>query len=374
MTPAIKVVVFKTVDAVGKAAIDSIAQDGFFTYGWLKTLETSKPIDINPFYLAAYHAGKLVAFAPCFLDIADQYFSFGPYVIPFMKSVLNMSKRLRFSKNHVLLCYSPFCYRTKISLGKNLNEKLVLNDLRKEIDAICKKEKILFSSFLFVSEFDEGLSTYLENVGYRKFFWRDTFYLNVRWQNFDDYLKSLKHNIRNRIRREIKSCKENGIIIEEVSEFKHFSKTFADMFSNLFSKYHKNAESPFGAHFYESLNDFAKDKTVVFIAKKKGALVGYSICLRHDEILDVFHCGFNYNLLEKSDFVYFNISYYEPIKWAIQHGIRKMYYRWTAEDVKHRRGCESEKVYSFVKCHNRLVHAQIGNYLRIKHRLVQILR
>lgn len=366
--------VFKTVDAIGKEAIDSIADDGFFTYGWFKTLETSKPIDINPFYVAVYDAGKLVAFAPCFLDTADQYFRFGPYVIPFMKPVLNMSKRLRFSQNHVLLCYSPYCYRTKISLGKNLNEGPVLNYLTKKIDAICKKEKILFSSFLFVSEFDKRLPLYLENLGYRKFFYKNSLYLDVRWRNFEDYLQSLKHKVRKSVRREIKSCKENGVTIEEVSEFKGLSMTLSDLFSNLILKYRKNVKRPFDASFYESLSDYAKDKTKVFIAKKKGAVVGFSICLRHGEILDMFHCGFNYELLEKSDFVYFNTCYYKPIKWALQEGIRKMYYRMTAEEVKYRRGCKPEKVYSFVKCHNRLVNAQIGNYLKIRSKLVQALR
>ena len=121
--------VFNTIDAIGKEAIDSIADDGFFTYGWFKTLETSKPITIKPYYVAVCEVGKLMAFAPCFIDTTDQYFHFGPYVIPFMKTALNMSNKLHFSQNHVLLCYSPYCYRTKISLRKNLNENIVLNDL-----------------------------------------------------------------------------------------------------------------------------------------------------------------------------------------------------------------------------------------------------
>lgn len=375
MTGIKDAVVFKTVDAIGKSAIDSIAADGFFTYGWFKTLEVSKPIPIIPFYVTVYNTDRLVAFAPCFLDVADQYFSFGQlYVIPFMKTALNMSSRLRFSRNHVLLCYSPNCYRTKISMRKNRDERRVLTDLTKEIDSICKREKILFSSFLFVSEFDEQLLTHLESAGYRKFFWRKSLYLDVCWQNFDDYLKSLEHKVRNRVRREIRSCRENGVTIEEVSEFRDLSGTFAELFSNLYSKYHEDAQSPFSAAFYDSLSEYATDKTKIFVAKKKGVIVGFSVSLRHGDILDVFHCGFNYDLLEKSDFVYFNLCYYEPIKWAIREGIRKMYYRMTAEDVKYRRGCKPERVYSFVKCHNRLLDSQISNYLKARAKLINALR
>ena len=364
-----KTFVFKSVDSIGKEEIDKIADDGFFTYGWFKTLENSKQKEFPSFYATFYENGRLEAFAPCFIDKTDQYFIFGPYVIPFMKTVLNMGSRLRFSQNHVLLCYSPFCYRSKVSLGTSLNEDKALDSVIRKIDDVCKKQKILFSSFLFVSEFDNNLSTCLQNFGYRQFFFRNCLYLDVRWNTFEDYLQSLKHGIRNRIRREMRSCKEGGVIIEEIEDFKNLSTLFSSLFSNLYAKYQKDVEAPFTPSFYESLSDYAKEKTKVFIAKKKGVIVGFSVCIRHNDVLDVFHCGFNYELMEKTDFVYFNLCYYEPIRWAIQEGIKKIYYRMTAEEVKYRRGCKPEKVYSFVKCHNKFVQAQIGNYLKIRGKL-----
>jgi predicted N-acyltransferase len=193
MTLDLETRVFKTVEEIGKEAIDSLVDDPFFTYGWLKTLETSKPpIKLDPFYVTAYDKDKLVAFTPCFRDVADQYFQYGPNVVPFMKRILNLSNRLRIGESHVLLCYSPWCYRSKVFLGKNLNEGILVRNLSEKIDAICRKEKILFSSFLFVSEFDKRLIKHLENLGYQKFLWRPTLYVDVCWQNFEDYLKSLR--------------------------------------------------------------------------------------------------------------------------------------------------------------------------------------
>jgi predicted N-acyltransferase len=369
MTSATNVRVFKTVDGIGREAIDSLVDDGFFTYGWFKTLETSKPINLNPFYVTAYDKGKLAAFAPCFHDVADEYFRFGPSVVPFMKRVLNVHNRLRLGQNHVLLCYSPSCYRTKIFVERGPNEGLLIRDLSKEIDAICKREKILFSSFLFVSEFDKNLSLHLSNLGYHKFLWASTFYLDVRWRSFEDYLGSLERGIRHKVRREMRSCRENGVAIEEMTEFKDLSTTLSDLSSNLLTKYNRRRTRLFQSSFFESLSDYAKGNAKVFIAKKKGAVVGFSLCLRQGKTLDAFHCGFNYELLEKSDFTYFNLCYYAPIRWAIQEGIRKIYYRQTVERVKLRRGCKPERAYSFVKCHNRQVNSQIGNYMKMKTRL-----
>ena len=164
--------VFKTVDEIGKDAIDSIVDDGFFTYGWFKTLETSKPpINLDPFYVTAYRKGELVAFTPCFRDIAGQYFQYGPEIIPYMKKALNVYNRLRLGQNNVLLCYSPWCFRTKVFFDNSINQGELLKKLCQSIDGICKKEKILFSSFLFVSDFDQNLKLGLEYLKY----WKSSF-------------------------------------------------------------------------------------------------------------------------------------------------------------------------------------------------------
>jgi predicted N-acyltransferase len=357
----------KTVDSIGREPLDSIVDDGFFTYGWLKTLEISKPpINLDPFYIAAYDKDNLAAFTPCFRDIADQYFQYGPDVIPFMKRTLKITNRFHIGQEHVLLCYSPWCFRTKVFFLNNVNKDLILQELCKKIDFICRSERILFSSFLFVSEFDTSLVSRLENLGYHKFsFWKPMLYLDVCWSDFDDYLKSLKGQYRYQVRREIRSCAENGVTIEEVSDFEDLAKTLSDLSLNLFSKYNKWTQrlEPF---FYETLSKYAKDNTVVFLAKKKDNVVGFSLFIRKGETLDAFLGGFNYNFQEKLDFTYFNLVYYVPVKWAIQEGIRKIYYRWGSEEGKYKRGCKPENLYNFVKCHNRLFNSQIGNYVKIR--------
>ena len=152
--------------------------------------------------------------------------------------------------------------------------------MSKEIDAICKREKILFSSFLFVSEFDKNLSLLLSNLGYHKFLMASSFYLDVRWRSFEYYLNSLERDFGKKVMREIKSCRENGVTIEEMTEFKDLSSTLSDLSSNLLTKYNRRKTRAYESSFFESLNDYAKGNVKVFIAKKKGAVVGFSMCLR----------------------------------------------------------------------------------------------
>ena len=369
MTSGIDTKVFKSVDDIGRDAIDSLVDDGFFTYEWLKTMEVSKPpIDLDPFYVTAYDKGNLAAFTPCFRDIARQYFQYGPTVIPFMKRALKWVNRLRIGQEYVLLCYSPWCFRTKVFVAKNFDEKLVIQRISKQIDAICKKQRLFFSSFLFVSEFDKSLITNLECLGYHKFFWRSTVYLDILWRNFEDYVNSLRSRVRNNIKKELRCSVENGIIIEETKDFKSLSNTLSDLSLKLSLKYNKWSQrlEPF---FFESLSDYAKDNTVVFVAKKKNNIVGFSLLIRKEETLDGFLAGFDYELQEKWDFTYFNVCYYAPIEWAIRQGIKKIYFRWGSEEPKYRRGCKPEKIFTFVKCQNRIVNYQISNYLRMKEKI-----
>lgn len=368
MYSGIEIKVFKSINDLGRDAVNSIVDDGFFTYDWFKTLETAQPIKINPFYLTAFYKGQVVGFVPCFLDVTDEYFRYAPSVFPLMKKLLNIGNYLRISEGHVLLCYSPFCYRTKLFVKRGFNERLVTDSLLKEIHAFCKREKILFSCFLFVSEFDKSLSEILSNLKYHKFiFPLNLYYLPIEWNTFDDYVSSLKPKVRRKIKREITSCKQNGVAIQEIRDFKDLATRLSDLSSNLLIKY--NETRLYKRRFYESLSEYAKDRIKIFIATKRDVVIGFSLSIRQGKTLEVFHCGFDYKIQAKTDFTYFNLVYYSPIEWAIQEDIQKIYYRCSADKVKLRRGCKTERVFAFVKCHNRFVNSQLSNYVKIKNGL-----
>jgi predicted N-acyltransferase len=367
MVSGLEARVCKSVDEIGKEAIDRLVNDGFFTYGWLKTLEASKPpIKLDPFYVAVHKNNELVGFAPCFRDIADQYFQYGPIVIPFMRKILTLNDRLHLGQSHVLLCYSPWCFRTKIFAKGEKRD--ILKNISKVIDQICKEERISFSSFLFVSEFDQGLMVGLEKLGYHPFFWKNTLYLNINWKSFEDYLSSLKESYRRQIRREIKSCSENGITIQIITRFKELSSLFSDLSYEQTTKYNKWAHR-LEPLLYESLYDYAHDNTVVFAATRNNKIIGFTLFIRKDSSIDAFIAGFDYSSQKKSDFTYFNLAYYAPIKWAIEQGVEKIYYRWGSEDAKYKRGCRAEKIFSFVKCQNMLINYQINTLFLINSRI-----
>jgi predicted N-acyltransferase len=368
MSKTLSIKVFRTIQDIKRETIDSLVDDGFFTYGWFKTLETTKHLNLNPFYISAFSEDKLVAFAPCFLDIEDEFFRFMPRGGLIMKKLLEIRKRLHLGQKHVLLCYSPYCYRTKIFLDKKLDKELLIKRLSKEINNICKKDKILFSSFFYISQFDQDSSTQLGNMGYHKFHRNAcSYYLPVHWRSFEEYLSSLKYRVRKSVKREIRNLDKNEITIESLSEFRDLSKILSRLSLNLLSKYHTKISNYYSPSFYESLNDcFSKGNAKVFIARRQNEILGFSLVLRQRKIADVVRCGFDYELQKKNDFTYYNLAYYTPIKWAIQAGIKKIYFRYTNDKVKIRRGCKPEQSSTFIKSHNKHINYLLGNLQKLK--------
>jgi len=341
-----EVKVFQSIDEIGKSAMESIADDPFFTYGWFKTLENQQAFKVTPIYLAVYDKDKLVCVAPLFMEPIEQN-SQG-----FFSRLLN----LFFRQNKVLSCYSPRCYRSRLLFSDKQDEKIVLDLVCKKIDSICAQYKILRSHFPFVSEFDNLLNENIQNYGYQKIPGTTTLYLDVQWNSFEDYLQSLKHKVRNNVTREIRKCKENGITIEE-SELENLTDKLPILYANLHLKYNKDKNSIFDSEFFSALNMYAKEKIKLFIAKKNGEVAGFSLTLRQGDVLDVFMVGFDYDAQTKTDFSYFNLAYYTPIKWSIENAVKKIYYRFTMEKIKIDRGCKPEKTYYCVKYHNRILRA-----------------
>ena len=109
---------------------------------------------------------------------------------------------------------------------------------------------------------------------------------------------------------------------------------------------------------------YAKEEIKLFIAKKNSEVVGFSLLLQQGDILDMFMVGFDYGVQTSSDFSYFNLCFYAPIKWSIENGVKKIYYRWSMEKIKRYRGCKPENTYRFTKYHNKLLRALIRNVVK----------
>jgi len=353
--------ILKSVDSLGKTFIDSRSTDPHCTYDWFKTMESVMKQDL--YYVAVYCGENPVAVTPCFVDLKDVYFGNAPKITPLLKRMLVVANLFNLCNRYVLLCHSPAgCWRSKILFDENYDERLIMSKISDGIDYICKNKRITISSFLCVSASETNLMDSLNDFGYWKFFWRNTYSIKIQWKNFDEYLMSLNRQTRENIRRELRKSDENGVKIEVVSEFGHLSGVLSNLYSNLFMKYNKKQTSYYDASFFENLSKHAGDRVILFVATKKGKIVGFALCMRQNENLEGFKCGFDYSARSKNDFVYFNLAYYTPIKWAIENGIKEVYFGTGMERIKSKRGCKPDETFSFVKCHVGILDSLVRFY------------
>jgi predicted N-acyltransferase len=343
--------ILKSVDSIGKSFIDGISKDPHCTYEWFKTMENI--MKQNVYYVTVYCDQSLVAVAPCFIDLEDVYYGNAPKVIPLLKKILIAANLFNIFNRHMLLCYSPAgCFRSEILLDEKYAENQVLDKISEGIDYICKLERISISCFVCVSASEVNLINSLNHFGYRKFFWRNTYSVKIRWKTFDEYLMSLDYKIRKNVRRELKKSEQNGVKIEVLSEFGHLSSILPGLYSNLYFKYNHRRPFYYDVSFFDSLSRHAEDKVRLFVAKKNEKIVGFTLCMQQKGNLEGFKCGFDYSACSKNDYVYFNLTYYTPLKWAIENGIDEVYYGPGMGEIKSRRGCTSVETFSFVKCHD----------------------
>jgi predicted N-acyltransferase len=354
-----------SIDEIGRQPIDSLGDDGFFTYEWLKTLEIARPFEASPNHFVVYEKDHLAAIALCFLESTSQYATLEEYV-PLARTARLLRSRLGLPACPPLVCCSPSSFHSRVLFGRGCDDRReTLRLLSRSMDTYCERRGALLSAFPYVSESDALLMGELPRLGYLGSPLFDTFYLDVRWPTFEGYVSSLDCGMRRSVRREMRKCVEHGISIERIQDFGHISRELSALYSSLFTKYNKGKICPLNSRFFNGLNTCARDKTNLFIARKDNDIVGFSLSLLHNDILDVYVSGFDYGRQAKTDFTYFNLVYYAQIDTAIQEGIRRIHFRGAGDEAKLRRGCKRERIYMFIKTHNGALGPLIVQYLRL---------
>ena len=146
LTQVRNVKIFKSVDEIGKDSIDSLSNDGFYTYGWFKTAENIQRHKLGPLYVTVFDRGELVALAPYFLRSEEYYPPWKPNWF-LRNKILALGNLIKLPLNRVLLCSSPFCYRSTILVDKGYDRKKAVNQISNVFDFICQKTECFSAHF-----------------------------------------------------------------------------------------------------------------------------------------------------------------------------------------------------------------------------------
>ncbi|HEY1520780.1 MAG TPA: peptidogalycan biosysnthesis protein [Solirubrobacteraceae bacterium] len=168
--------------------------------------------------------------------------------------------------------------------------------------------------------------------------------LAVNWDSFDGYLGSLTSDHRKKARREVRTFGELAPPASRVRFSSCYSEA-ARLTADLQQRYgHGESEAQLRG-FFEAQVTHLDDHSQVFVCREESELRGFALFYDHEDALYARVCGFD-SPRERNDFMYFNLGYYEPIRYAAASRRRSLALGTGSWKTKVLRGATLEPLWS----------------------------
>lgn len=184
--------------------------------------------------------------------------------------------------------------------------------------------------------------------------------LEIRWPSFEGYLQALPAARRRTARQEIRRFHGSGL--EVVLEGPEALGQELALLQVANRRQHGYASSLERAHLgFRRATENLGHAIRVFVARDRGRAVGFLLAYRHGDSLYCKQVGFD---RAAGDFVYFNMTFYAPIRYAIETGLRFVQYGMESYEAKLRRGCALVPVLGYVRVADELACRHLDLYDR----------
>lgn len=219
--------------------------------------------------------------------------------------------------------------------------------LGRELAATAAELDCQATAALYVDNLDSARQLSAAMNGSPPFVFAAQTVLTGQWPDFDGYLASLKRSRRNKVRRELRECRDSGIHISVHSGTSALDEDTARLQVALREKYSVGGSVGSVLADYENLRATVDDRVLVFRAERDGQLLGMSLALLDGDRLHVRLVGFDY--AQELDFLYFNVLFYAPIEWGARNGITSYAFGTSSYPAKLARGCVPTPLYAAVR-------------------------
>ena len=151
------------------------------------------------------------------------------------------------------------------------------------------------------------------------------------WQDFDDFLASLAHDKRKKIRQERRKVREAGVSFRW-SRGRDISEADWDFFYRCYARtYREHGNPPYlNRDFFHRMAAGMPEAWLLFIAERDGKPIASSLIALSagpegdsDSPAPLVAYGRYWGALERVDCLHFEACYYQPLQWCIEHGVRR---------------------------------------------------
>ncbi|WP_084604992.1 GNAT family N-acetyltransferase [Desulfonatronum thioautotrophicum] len=292
----------------------------FLRWEWLHLLETSGSVASRngwqPCHLTIHSPSGMVGAAPLYLKAHSD----GEFVFDHAWAQLAAGMGVRYYPK--LVGMSPFSPVTayRFLVADHLDEIKICTVMVREIERFCRRHDVSGCGFHFVTT---AWGRILERLGYKVWVHQGFVWMNPGFTSFEDYLGGLKANQRRNVRRERGRLVDRGITTQCL-----YGRDIPESFFSQMYEFYARHNDRFGQWsckfltpgFFQGLRDTFRDNLLIIAAYAPGEIKPLAMSLlivAGDRVY-----GRYWGARREEEFLHFELCYYKPMEWMIQHGLR----------------------------------------------------
>ena len=347
--PLLETLIARRVSEIPAEDWNKVFPDVLEGYDFYRTLDDSGLGQFTFYYIMVYDGEAPAGAAACFLMKYPLDTSIrGP-----LKHITNsVRKRLPdILSVSALICGMPL---GSGGIGISGDTAAVMDAILRGMEQIAAEKKAAVLAF---KDFDKSYAKALDPLRKRGFSKLDSLpyaELEIRFKDFEEYLKSLSGATRYDLRRKFKKADnlvKIGLEIADRIEGGVLQDVY-DLYLDTVAKHDMGFEL-LTADFFRNISANMPGKVKFFLWRIEGKLAAFQLSLVSDDVMIDYYVGFDYSIAHKYH-LYF-IRFRDSLNWCIEHGIKKYEIGATGYEPKRRLDFDFRPLYIYAKFRNRMI-------------------
>lgn len=286
-------------------------------YGYYQTAEDPGFDKFKLFYLQIFQDEKLVAICPMF--VTD--FPLGFSLKGNLKNISNfINKYLYYLTNiRTVLVGSVSSCKSDIGVDPDVKDREpILIKTIEEMHKLARKEKALLVAF---KDFPCAYSQFLQKNGFTELETYPNVVLDINFNSFDEYFKTLSPATRHDIRRKFKKYSELPQLSFEVKkDCNDCLDRIYELYMNVVNKNEVSLEIA-KKQYFVNISKYMPDEVNFLIWKLGDKIVSFSLFFKSGDLVVADNIGLDYDFAYKYN-LYF-ITFKDKIEWCVKNNIKR---------------------------------------------------
>lgn len=328
----------------------------YFQIDYLITLENQLKNEMDFRYVLFYENEEIVALAYFqIIDVkAENLESHQKENDAFTK----LKKKLPFFGKvfRLIVCGNTFTTgQHSFIIKENYNSNKAYKALDEAIESIKKDDSKKITGIL-VKDFTEDLfpqSDYLKQLSYNELQAEPNMFFKINWESFDGYLNAMTSKFRTKAKGVYKKSK--ALVVREmcVEKMHEHELEMQKLYDGVLNQAGLKL-SRFDLKSFTKLKETYKDNFSVKIYLLEEKMVGFSSAFLHNNQLDCFLVGMNYEL--NNEFAIYQRMLYDYIDLAISKKLKTINFGRTASRIKSSIGAEPIETKIYIRHRNKAIN------------------